>query len=188
MILQKPFLANDIRERQPNMTLALIGGVVYRDHNRLSSDPLPGEHEEAVVSPVTVPGRSTCKQLPLAIANGRLAQHEKKTVIKLLHRLIDRFNRATYEMGRDSLLTTLELPLVDETQPWSEKRDYSCGLMNVGSERRSRPRFVVILQESGQFGLVIESRVKMLADRLGMPFSQAIVEPFVVGVVESLLL
>ena len=36
LILQSPFLAGEVRERQPNMTLALIGGIVHGDHERLS--------------------------------------------------------------------------------------------------------------------------------------------------------
>src|SRR5689334_8750816 len=42
LILQLPFLAGEIRERQPNMTLALIGGVVHGGHERLSRRALPG--------------------------------------------------------------------------------------------------------------------------------------------------
>ena len=91
-------------------------------------------------------------------------------------------------MGRDAFLSALELTLVEETQAGGQKRDDRRGLMNFRRERRRRPRFVVVLQETGELVLVIEARVEMLAHRPCMAFPEAIVEPFIVSVVEALLL
>ena len=60
--------------------------------------------------------------------------------------------------------------------------------MHFRRERGRRPRLVVVFQEAGHFVLVIQSREKMLAHRPGVTLAQAVVQPLVVGVIESLLL
>ena len=55
---------------------------------------------------------------------------------------------------------------------------------NVGG----RPRLVVVFQEAGHLVLVIQSRAEVLAHRPGVPLAEPVVQPFVVGVIESLLL
>jgi hypothetical protein len=62
LILQLPFLAGEDCKRQPNMTLALIGGIVHRDYQRLPRGALPGENQKAIVSLVTFPAGGTLKQ------------------------------------------------------------------------------------------------------------------------------
>ena len=58
----------------------------------------------------------------------------------------------------------------------------------AAGERRGRARLVVVLQEADHLVLVIEIGVEVLADRPDVAVAQPIVQPLVVGVVESLLL
>ncbi len=60
--------------------------------------------------------------------------------------------------------------------------------MSFRRERGRCPRLVVVLQETRQLVLVIETRVEMLAHGPRMAFPEAIVESFIVSVVEALLL
>jgi hypothetical protein len=45
----------------------------------------------------------------------------------------------------------------------------------------------VVLKESGELALIVEPGLEVPAHRLRVPLTQAIVEPLVVGVIESLL-
>ena len=51
-----------------------------------------------------------------------------------------------------------------------------------------RARLVVVLEEAGELVLVVEPGVEVLANRPRMLLAQAVVEPLVVRVIESLLL
>src|SRR5579863_4434001 len=75
LILQLPCPSGNIRKRQADMTLAVVGGIVYNDHERISPWVLPGERHEAVVGPVAVPGRCAFEKLPIAVAHGRLLEN-----------------------------------------------------------------------------------------------------------------
>src|ERR1700730_18106325 len=136
LILQLPFLAGEIRKRQPNKTLALVGGIVDGGHERFALRSLPAENQEAIVRRVPFPGRGAFKQLPLAVANARLTKHGKQAVVKLFQLLIDGFLRASNEVGRDSFPAALELTLMEEAQARGQKRDDSRGLMNFRGARR----------------------------------------------------
>jgi len=48
LILQQPFLAGEIRERQSDVALALIGGIVHGDHQSFPLGASPGENQEAL--------------------------------------------------------------------------------------------------------------------------------------------
>src|SRR5262245_14787847 len=50
-------------------------------------------------------------------------------------------------------------------------------------ERRSRPRLVVVFQEADQLMLIIQPRVEMPTYWSRMSLAQAVIEPFVVGVI-----
>src|SRR5215470_19468916 len=91
-------------------------------------------------------------------------------------------------MGGDPLPPALELALMEEAQPGGEERDDSRGFLDVGRKYGSRPRLVVVLEETGQLVLVVEPGVEMLTHRPGVTLPEPVVEPLVVGVVESLLL
>ena len=60
--------------------------------------------------------------------------------------------------------------------------------MNFGSECSGRSWLIVVFEEPGQLVLVIEACVEVLTDRPGMTLAEAVVESFVVSVVEALLL
>src|SRR5262245_28730165 len=60
--------------------------------------------------------------------------------------------------------------------------------MAGGIERRRRAWLVVVLHESSQAILEIETGGEMFADRPRMTVAQSVVEPLVVAVVEALLL
>ena len=115
LILQPPFLAGKVRERQPNMTLALIGRVIHGDHEQFSLRALPGEDQEAIVRPISFPSGRAFQQLPLPVANGRKAQHRQQVLVKLLQLIISGLLRTADEMRRDSFLSALEMALVKKT-------------------------------------------------------------------------
>src|SRR5437762_1138399 len=56
-ILESPLAVAEIRERQPHVTLTLVGGVVHRHQQALAARALPGKGQEALPSPIAVPGR-----------------------------------------------------------------------------------------------------------------------------------
>jgi len=96
------------------VALTLVGSVVDGHDQPLGT--LPGKNQEAIVCPVAVPRRRAFEELPLPIAEGRLAQRREKTVVELAHLLIDRLIRAAAEVRRDSLSPLRELPLVEKAQ------------------------------------------------------------------------
>src|SRR5688572_24592642 len=73
-------------------------------------------------------------------------------------------------------------------QPRCEKRDHGRCSVDLWGKCRSRPWLVVVFEESSQLVLITQSGMKMLAHRPSMTFAQPIVKPFVVGVIETLLL
>src|SRR5215469_14264075 len=77
---------------------------------------------------------------------------------------------------------------MEKPQPRREERDDGRGLMDAWSKGRCRTWFVVVFQKAGQLVLVIKPGIKMLAHRPGMTGAQAVVQSFVVGEIESLLL
>src|SRR6185503_10694426 len=96
--------------------------------------------------------------------------------------------RSAAQMRREAFDRPFELSGVKEAQTGRKKREHRRGFVLSGRKGGGRPRLVVIFQKAGQLVLVIQARVKMLAHRPGMSFAQPIVEPLVVGVIESLLL
>src|SRR5262249_25943355 len=128
------------------------------------------------------------EQLPLAVAHDRLTQYGEQPIVKLFQLLVSGFVWASAQMRGNAFLTPLELTLVEETQPWGQERDDGRGFMNSWRKRGGRPRLVVIFQKAGQLVLVIEPGVEMLTHRPGMSIAQAVVEPFVICVIEPLLL
>ena len=74
-----------------------------------------------------------------------------------------------------------------EPQARRQVRENRGGLVLAGRKRRRGARLVVVLQEAGEPGLVVEPRQEVLAHRPRPPLVQAVVEPLVVRVVEALL-
>src|SRR5262245_23980232 len=75
-----------------------------------------------------------------------------------------------------------------ETQPRRQESNYGSRFMNFWGKRGCRSRLVMVFQKARQLALIIQSCMKMLAHRTGMTLAQPIVKPFIVRVVEPLLL
>ena len=99
------------------MALALVGGIIHYHEQSLGIGALPGKSHEAIPCPVAVPGRNAFEQLPVAVANNRIAQHRKQPIVELLKLLIDRLLWPANQMRRDAFLSPFELSLVKEAQP-----------------------------------------------------------------------
>src|SRR6516225_9642444 len=69
-----------------------------------------------------------------------------------------------------------------------QERDDGRGFVHLRCKRGGCPWLVVILQETGELVLIIQAGKQMLPYGSGVAFEQAVIKPFVVGVVESLLL
>src|SRR5499433_3401663 len=95
--------------------------------------------------------------------------------------------RSADEMRRDALPPSLELALVEEAETWRQERDDGGRFVHARGEARGSPGLVVILEESGEPVLIVESGEEMLAHRPRVTLAQPIVEPLVVSVVEALL-
>ena len=108
-------------------------------------------------------------------------------IVKPLQPFICRLDRRTDEVRRDALPSAFELPLVKESQARRKICDDGCGLVHSRREGRSCSRLVMVFEEPCELGLVIEPGAEMLAHRSRLAFSQPVVEAFVVGVVEALL-
>src|SRR5215471_11818284 len=93
----------EIRKRQPDVALALVGSIVHYNQEWLFTAAFPGKGQKTIPSPVAIPRGSTFEQLPLAFAHGWRAQHSKQPVVELLKPLIDRFFRCSNQMGPDGL-------------------------------------------------------------------------------------
>ena len=91
-------------------------------------------------------------------------------------------------MGRDAFLAPLKLRLMKKSQSRRQKSNDRRSLVDLRRECRGRPRLVVVFQEAGELVLIVDFCAEMLAYRTRMTFAQSIVEPFIVGVVEPLLL
>src|SRR5262245_55171315 len=50
-ILQSPLAVAEIRERQPDVTLALVGRIVYRHQQRRGTGTVPGKGQETIPGP-----------------------------------------------------------------------------------------------------------------------------------------
>src|SRR5262249_12854425 len=123
LILEAPLPAIEIRERQPHVALALVGGIVDGHQQALAARTLPGEGHETVPRPVSLPRWQTLEQLPLTLAGNRLAQHAKKAIVKLLHLLVHGFSRTATQMRRDPLSSSIELSPMEKAQPRRQKGD-----------------------------------------------------------------
>src|SRR5712691_3358964 len=91
-------------------------------------------------------------------------------------------------MWRDVFLAPPALSLVEEAQARGQEGDDGRGRMHARGEGRRRPWLVVVFEKARQLVLVIQPSVEMLTYRPGLPSAEAVVQPFVVGVIEALVL
>ena len=101
LISQPPAATGQVREGEPEVTLALVGSIIHRDQQplRTFTRVLPGEGHEAVGGPVAFPCGLAGEQLPQAIAHDRLAEHGEQPVVKRLQLRVDGFVRTATEVG-----------------------------------------------------------------------------------------
>ena len=83
---------------------------------------------------------------------------------------------------------TFKLSLMKKTQARRQEGDDGCGAMDVVGKSGGGARFVVIFKESGELVLVVRRGHEMFAHWPGVACPQTVIETFVVGVIESLLL
>src|SRR5262249_50881381 len=122
-VRQPPPVFPEVCERQPHVTLALVSRIVHRHQQALlpltptplprgergrGEGGLPGERQEAVPGPVPLPGGNTLEQLPLTLADRRVAEHSEEPVVEPGNLLVDRLGRATYQMGGNPFRPPLE--------------------------------------------------------------------------------
>ena len=129
-VLKPPLAVAEVRERQPDIALALVGGIVHRHQQSVCTGTVPGKGQEAIPGPVAVPGGDAFEQLPLAVAHHWMAEYGQQSVVKLFQMLVDGFVRASDQMGRDAFLAPLELSLVQEAQPWGQEGNDGRGFMD----------------------------------------------------------
>ena len=91
-------------------------------------------------------------------------------------------------MHRHTNSPALELSFMEETHSWREKCDDGSGAMLVERKRDRGARLVVVFQKPHRFALIIQIGPQVQARRLALPCVQAVVKPFVIGVMETLLL
>ena len=117
-----------------------------------------------------------------------MLQHRSQTFVELLQRLVGGFERRADEVRRNALPAAFELTLVEEAQTGRQVGDDGRGFVHRAFEGRGRPRLVMVLHEARELRLVVEPGVEMLPHRPGVTVAEPIVQPLVVGVVETLLL
>src|SRR5690242_2068533 len=104
-----------------------------------------------------------------------------------MHQMVGRFDGPAHEVRRNAFHATFELPLVEETEAGREECNDGGRLVLCWRERRRSPGLVVVLEEAGEFALIVEFGAKMLAYRSRVAIAQPVVETLVICVVEALL-
>src|SRR5581483_5466039 len=107
----------------------------------------PRKRNETIRRPVAVPGGLAVEELPVAVAEGGLAEDGQQALVKLHQLVIDWLLGAADEMRRNPHLLPLELALVEKAKSRRKKRQHRGGLVLAGRERGGGPRLVVILQK-----------------------------------------
>src|SRR6516225_2479096 len=132
--MQSPLAPREVREWEPGVALTLIGRIVYCNEQTIAlltsgaHVGLPCEGDDAIAGPVAIPRRTAFHQLPLAVADDRLAQHFQQLIIELSEFWIGRLVRTAAEMRGNAFLAALELSLVKEPKPGGQERDHGRGL------------------------------------------------------------
>src|SRR5437660_945821 len=143
----------------------------------------------SAVSGSAAPAAKALRQTTaVAVAHLRTSHAGSEAFVVRHELLVDDLPRPPAEViGRPSA-PPLALPVVDEAEPWHEERERRGGLMNLRGEDGGRARLVVIFEKTNGPALVVEIGEEMAAHRGPVLVAQAVVETFVVGVVEPLLL
>jgi hypothetical protein len=126
-----------------------MGSIIHCDQQPVSTRTLPGERQEAIPGPVIFPSRRTLKQLPLALANGGLAQYGKQASVKLVQLPVDGFFRTAAKMRGDAFPSSLKLPLMEETETRGEEGNGGRSSVDLRRKRGGRARLVVVFDKAG---------------------------------------
>src|SRR5262249_51873880 len=110
-----PLVIIQVRERQPDIALALVRSVVHRDKQPRATRGLPRKGHEAIPGPVAVPGGNTFEQVPLAVLHDWLTQHGEQPIVKPFQLGVTWFVRSSAKMRGNAYPAPLELTLVEET-------------------------------------------------------------------------
>src|SRR5262249_33608387 len=97
-ILQAHWAPAEIGERQPDVALTLVPGVVHGDQSPLTVRRFPRPRNETIPGPVPVPGRYAREKTPLSIAKDRLSQYRQKALVEPFQRLVDGFRWRAHEV------------------------------------------------------------------------------------------
>src|SRR4029077_9602396 len=170
-----------------DVALALVAGIVDRNQPLHEVPSSPGPCDKTLGSPIAVPGRSAFEQAPFAVSNCRVPKHFEEGVVEATQCFVHALERRTDQMRRNTLRSALELPLMEESQAGRKKAYDGRGLVHAWRKGRGYPRLLLVLQEPRELALVVEPGMEVLAHGSRVPLAQAIVEPFVIGVVETLL-
>src|SRR5262245_62939438 len=111
-ILESHRTVGQVCKRQPDVALALIGSIIHRHQQPFLTRTLPDKSQEAIPSPVAIPGWNAFEQLPATVAHGWQSQYRYQAVIELLDLFVQWLEWRPHQMRRDALLSPLELTLV----------------------------------------------------------------------------
>ncbi len=90
-IREPPMTAAEVRERKPDITLALVGRIINIYQQAFPTGSFPGTRQEAVAGPVSVPRGPAFEELPKALSQGRFAQGGQEAGVELSQSSIYRF-------------------------------------------------------------------------------------------------
>src|SRR5438445_4390293 len=121
-VLELYRLALEGRERQTDVALALVAGIVDGHDETLAVLPLPAPGEEAVVGPVAVPGGGARDLAPLSIPDACSSQHRQEAVVELLQGPVDGLARSANQVRRDTLVPRPRAsPTQTSGRPWARR-------------------------------------------------------------------
>ena len=79
---------------------------------------------------------------------------------------IRRFRRPASELYRDLHAASFDLPVVHETHARHRQREHGCRATALRTKRRDSTRLIVVLDESGETALKLQSCAQVGAKRL----------------------
>ena len=90
-IFKSNCVALEVRKRQADMALTLVGGIVHCHEQPFLTRVLPGKNHKAIRGPVAFPARHTFKQLPLTISNRLPLEDPEEFIIKRTEHFVRSF-------------------------------------------------------------------------------------------------
>ncbi len=109
-VLKPPLRAAEIIERQAEVALALVRGVIHDRQQAVSFAVFPGKRDEAVPGPIAVPSRHAFQQSPAAVAHDGLTQHCQQPLVERMQLRVASFLRARPRCGEMRFLRPSNWP------------------------------------------------------------------------------